>query len=103
MSSETAGFFLVIMVSLMDTGFQAPVENPVANAAWLQALPAYGPMQLLVAGGFTSYVPAHEMLLSLTWFAGFALVGLLIFWMRTHAWNAHARVTRPTQPMLSQA
>lgn len=102
-SSETAGFFLVIMVSLMDTGFQAPVENPVANAAWLQALPAYGPMQLLVAGGFTSFVPWHELLLSLAWFAGFALVGLLIFWLRTRAWNAHAHVGHRAQPALSQA
>lgn len=94
-SSETAGFFLIIMISLMDTGLQTPVENPVANAGWLAGLPAYGPTQLLVAGGFTSFVPWRETLLSLAWFAGFALVGLLIFWLRTRASNAHLRAVHP--------
>ncbi|HEX6819135.1 MAG TPA: hypothetical protein VF120_12225 [Ktedonobacterales bacterium] len=102
-SSETAGFFLVIMISLIDTGLQTPVENPVANAGWLAALPAYGPTQLLVAGGFTSFVPWREALLALAWFAGFALVGLLIFWMRTRAWNAHSRLNHPAQPAPSLA
>jgi hypothetical protein len=95
MRSELAGFFLIIMVSLLDTTFQSPVENPVANARWLKAFPAYGPMQIAVAGGFTSVAPWtlwRELLFSLAWSAGFALVGLLIFWWRTHAWNARGRV-----------
>jgi ABC-2 type transport system permease protein len=81
--SELAGFFLIIMVSLFDTLLQNPVENPVANAAWLKYLPAYGPTQVGVAGGFTSAVPWLEALVGLAWFAGFALAGLLIFSWRT--------------------
>ncbi len=84
-SSELAGFFLIIMVSLVDTLLQNPVENPVANAEWLKWLPAYGPTQVAAAGGFTTAVPWVEMLAGLAWFVGFALVGLIIFSLRTRA------------------
>lgn len=90
-SSELAGFFLIIMVSLLDTTLQAPVENPLANKDFLAAFPSYGPMQVAVSGGFGHGVPGGGILLALAWFAAFALAGLLIFWWRTRAWNAGAR------------
>lgn len=90
-SSELAGFFLIIMVSLMDTFLQAPVENPLANKDFLAAFPSYGPMQVAVSGGFGHGVPGGAVLFALAWFVGFALVGLAIFWRRTRAWNAQAR------------
>jgi energy-coupling factor transporter ATP-binding protein EcfA2 len=92
-SSELAGFFLIIMVSLMDTVLQAPVENPLASKDFLAAFPSSGPMQVAVSGGFGHGIPAGSVALSLVWFAGIALVGLLIFWRRTRAWNpqAHSR------------
>lgn len=90
--SELAGFFLIIMVSLFDTFFQNPAENPVANAPWLKWLPAYGPTQVAVAGGFTSVTPGREALISLAWFAGFAVVGLLIFSWRTRRRGARVSV-----------
>jgi hypothetical protein len=43
MKSELAGFFLIIMVSLLDTTFQRPVENPVASASWLKGFPGVRP------------------------------------------------------------
>ena len=89
--SELAGFFFIIMFSLMDTSLQNPVANPLANAPWLRTLPAYGPMQVAVAGGFAPDFPWREAALALAWFAGFALLGLLIFWRRTRAWNARGR------------
>lgn len=96
-SSELSGFFLIIMVSLMDTFIQAPVENPLANKAFLVDFPSYGPMQVAVSGGFGHGVPGGSVLLALAWFVGFALLGLVIFWWRTRAWNArgrHARMER---------
>jgi hypothetical protein len=90
-SSELAGFFLIIMVSLLDTVLQAPVENPLANKDFLAAFPTYGPMQVAVSGGFGHSVPGGGVVLALAWFVGFALVGLLIFWWRTRAWNPQAR------------
>ena len=101
-SSELAGFFLIIMVSLLDTTLQAPVENPLANKDFLAGFPSYGPMQVAVSGGFGHAVPGGGILLSLAWFVGFALVGLLIFWWRTRAWNARGR-TRSSAAALAPA
>ena len=64
-SSELAGFFLIIMVSLMDTTLQAPVENPLANKDFLAAFPTYGPMQVAVSGGFGHGVQLGSVLLAL--------------------------------------
>ncbi|HEX5503649.1 MAG TPA: hypothetical protein VFW96_13580 [Thermomicrobiales bacterium] len=82
-TSELAGFFVLIMVSLMDTFLQAPVENPLANKPFLIALPTYGPMQVAVSGAFTRTLPVAALLLALAWCAGFAALGLGIFWWRT--------------------
>jgi hypothetical protein len=95
-SSELAGFFLIIMISLLDTFLQAPVENPLANKSFLVAFPSYGPEQIAVSGGFGHGVPSGSMLLALGWFAGLGLIGLLIFSQRTRAWHhTPHRATRP--------
>lgn len=90
-SSELAGFFLIIMVSLLDTTLQAPIENPLANKDFLASFPSYGPTQVAVSGGFGHGVSGGGVALALAWFAGFALLGLLIFWWRTRAWNGRSR------------
>jgi ABC-2 type transport system permease protein len=94
--SELAGFFVIIMVGLLDTFFQIPVENPAGNQPFLRFFPAHGPEQLAVAGGFAGPLPFSMVLLSLCWVAGFGLVGLLTFWLRTRAWNRgrSARLSR---------
>lgn len=84
-TSELVGFFLVIMVSLIDTSLQNPLGNPLGNQPLLREFPSFGSMQLEVAGGFTRLCPWEDVGLSLAWFAGFAVLGLLIFWWRTHA------------------
>lgn len=89
--SELAGFFTIVMVSLLDTFFQNPVDNPAANLDILKAFPIYGPTQVYVAGAFTTRFPGKEMLISLAWFAALAIIGMAIFWLRTRAWNAGAR------------
>lgn len=99
-SSELAGFFLIIMVSLLDTTLQAPIENPLANKDFLAGFPTYGPMQVAVSGGFGHGVPGGGVLIALAWFVGFAMVGLLIFWWRTRAWNARARSRAGASPLI---
>lgn len=84
-TNELAGFFLVIMLSLIDTGLQNPLGNPIANQPALKDFPSFGAMQLVVAGGFTQATPWGDLWLSLAWWAGFAVLGLLIFWWRTRA------------------
>lgn len=88
-TNELAGFFLIIMISLVDTALQNPLGNPLANQELLKGFPSFGPMQLSVAGGFTTLFPTSYLLLSLVWFAGFAVLGLIIFWWRTRARNVH--------------
>jgi hypothetical protein len=60
-------------------------------------------MQVGVSGGFGHGLPGGGILLSLAWFAGFALVGLIIFWWRTRAWNAQARHRREGSATLAPA
>lgn len=84
-TSELAGFFLVIMVSLIDTSLQNPLGNPLSNQPMLREFPSFGAMQLEVAGGFTRLFPWEDLGLALAWFAGFVVLGLLIFWWRTLA------------------
>jgi ABC-2 type transport system permease protein len=93
--SELAGFFLIIMVSMLDTFFQNPVDNPVANQPFLRFLPSYAPTQVYVAGGFTHLMPWSAVLLSLAWFVGFALLGLAIFWWRTRARSIYTALPAP--------
>ncbi|HEY7123522.1 MAG TPA: hypothetical protein VH540_06185 [Ktedonobacterales bacterium] len=90
LTNELAGFFLVIMLSLIDTGLQNPLGNPVGNQPSLKAFPSFGAMQLDVAGGFTTAVPWGDLWLSLAWWGGFAMLGLLIFWWRTRARSVRA-------------
>jgi len=57
LKGELEGFFLVMMISLMDTLLQNPVGNPAANKEFLKFFPSYSSMQLTVAGEFTDNVP----------------------------------------------
>ncbi len=93
--SELAGFFILIMVSLMDTFLQAPVENPLANKPFLAAFPSYGPMQIAVAGGFRQDFPAVALLLALAWVALFAALGVGVFAWRTRIRSRSAGLHLP--------
>lgn len=81
---ELEGFFLVIMLSLVDTGLQNPVLN-VVGLAGLTALPLYGANQLALAAAFTSPVPWSHALLSLAWSAAAGALALLVFQARARS------------------
>lgn len=94
---ELEGFFLIIMLSLIDTFIQNPLGNPAANQEIVKGFPAFASMQVDVAGGFTAVTPWLYVLISLAWLAGFALFGLLIFWWKTRAWSVH------TEPLSAES
>jgi ABC-2 type transport system permease protein len=89
---DLEGFFLIIMISLIDTFLQNPVGNPLANKPLLQFFPSYGPTQFAAADAFDHQVLTGMAALSLAWTAAFALLGLVVLRLRM---PRPARVTAP--------
>src|SRR6266516_947065 len=79
---DLEGFFLIIMISLLDTFFQNPVDNPLANKPMLEFFPSYGPTQFAAAGAFHHQALAGMAAASLAWTAAFALLGLAVLRLR---------------------
>ncbi|WP_020124852.1 hypothetical protein [Streptomyces canus] len=75
---ELEGFFLIIMLSLVDTGLQNPVFNTLMDVAGVCALPLYGVNQLALSSALTLQTPWSHGLLSLTWSAATGALALLV-------------------------
>lgn len=82
-NNELVGFFVLIMVSMIDTFLQNPLGNPAANKDFLAYLPSYAPMQLAVQGGFLHRLPFGLVGLGALWIGGILLLSLLMFAFRT--------------------
>jgi ABC-2 type transport system permease protein len=80
---ELEGFFVVIMLSLIDTEMQNPIGNPVGNQGFLAFFPSFGATQVAVGGGFTHMIPWASLGVGLAWPAGFTLLAALVFAWRT--------------------
>jgi len=80
---DVEGFFLIIMGGLMDTFLQNPLGNPLANKPILEWFPSFGPMQFAVGGAFGDAVLWGHLALGLSWAAGFGMIGLAVFRVRT--------------------
>lgn len=93
LNSELAGFFIIIMLSQIDTFLQVPIGNPAANKAFLKFFPSYGAEQLSTAGGFTHVFAAKELLMGFAWFVGFLLIAFTIFYVRTQYKSSLRRIT----------
>ena len=91
---DLEGFFLIIMISLLDTFLENPVQNPLANKPVLEFFPSYGVTQFAGAGVFHHQALVSMVALSLAWTAAFALLGLVVLRLRLPrpAWSA-----RPTR------
>ena len=92
---DLEGFFLIIMISLLDTFFQNPVDNPLANKPMLEFFPSYGPTQFAAAGAFHHQVLPGMAAVSLAWTAAFALLGLIVLRLRM---PRPARAAAPARP-----
>ncbi|MFE7764885.1 hypothetical protein [Streptomyces sp. NPDC057438] len=79
---ELEGFFLIVMLSLVDTGLQNPVFNTLMDVAGVSALPLYGVNQLALSSVLTPHIPWSHGLLSLTWSAATGALALLL--LHTH-------------------
>ena len=75
---DLEGFFLIIMISMLDTFLENPVDNPVANKPILEFFPSYAPTQFAAAGAFHHQALAGLAALSLAWTLAFALLGLAV-------------------------
>jgi hypothetical protein len=93
---DLEGFFLIIMGGLVDTFLQNPVGNPVANKPLLAYFPSFGPMQFASGGAFDGTWLAGELALGLAWAAGFAVLALAVFRIRTRTRRHPATEPRST-------
>lgn len=89
---ELEGFFLIIMLSLVDTGLQNPVFNTLMDVAGVSALPLYGVNQLALSSTLTPHIPWSHGLLSLTWSAATGALALLV--LHTHRTSRSPRPRR---------
>jgi hypothetical protein len=94
---DLEGFFLIIMIAMLDTFLENPVDNPLANKPMLEFFPSYGPTQFAAAGAFHHEILAGMAVLSLAWTAVFALLGLAVLRLRM------PRPARVTGPALDRA
>jgi ABC-2 type transport system permease protein len=92
---DLEGFFLIIMISLLDTFLQDPMDNPLANKPILKFFPSYAPTQFAATGAFHHQVLAGMAAISLAWTAAFALAGLAVMRLRM---PRPARVAAPAAP-----
>ena len=80
---DLEGFFLIIMLSLLDTFLQNPMGSPAANARLVEYFPTFYPMQMTVAAAFTDRIAWWQVWASLGWAVGVGLLGVLGFIERT--------------------
>jgi len=97
---DLEGFFLIIMISLLDTFLENPMENPLANQPILEFFPSYGVTQFAGTGVFHHQALASMMALSLAWTAAFALLGLVVLRLRLPrpAWPTRAASAGSPEP-----
>ncbi|MCX3290734.1 hypothetical protein OR263_29190 [Streptomyces sp. NEAU-H22] len=91
---ELEGFFLIIMLSLVDTGLQNPVFNSLMDVAGVSALPLYGVNQLALSSALTPHLPWSHGLLSLTWSAATGALALLVLHTQRPSRSPWSRRTR---------
>jgi hypothetical protein len=100
---DLEGFFLIIMISMLDTFLENPVDNPLANKPILEFFPSYSPTQFAAAGAFHHQALVSMAAVSLAWTAAFTLLGLIVLRLRMPrpprvAAPAHSTPTAAPQP-----
>ncbi len=93
---DLEGFFLVIMLSLVDTFVQNPLGIPAANKQIIEYLPTYLPMQMVTGGALADRVAWWQFWGSLGWAAALGLVGVVGFWASTRTVRREARPAATT-------
>ena len=91
---DLEGFFVIIMLSLVDTFIQNPIGNPSANRNVVEYFPSYYPMQIVVGAAIANRVAPWEFWGSCAWAASLGILGVLGFWQRTKSSRAARRLRR---------
>ncbi|GAA3079658.1 hypothetical protein GCM10020000_76730 [Streptomyces olivoverticillatus] len=81
--SELVGMLLIIMTSIIDTGLQSPLANPVADNDLVRFLPSYGAMQAATTAAFRDSAPVGYLVLGPLWFLGAVLAAGIAFQLHT--------------------
>jgi hypothetical protein len=76
---EVEGMFAIVMTSIIDLALQNPITSSGADTPLMRYLPSYGAMQASTAAGFSDNPVPRHLALQLTWFAGTALIALMVF------------------------
>jgi hypothetical protein len=79
---DLEGFFLIIMIAMLDTFLENPVDNPLANKPVLVFFPSYAPTQFAATGAFHHQALPGMLALSLAWTAALTLLGLVVLRLR---------------------
>ncbi|MEU7763767.1 hypothetical protein AB0B25_01380 [Nocardia sp. NPDC049190] len=82
---EVEGMFALAMISAVDMAVQNPIASNGADTDIVRWLPSYGAMQAATAAGFSDATLFKDFAVQLTWFAASALVGLIVFHLRTRS------------------
>ncbi|SES06822.1 hypothetical protein SAMN05216188_1219 [Lentzea xinjiangensis] len=90
LSSELAGMFVIIMISLVDAMVQNPITNPSSDLDFMRYLLAYGAMQAGAVAGFTDRGALGHALVGVAWLVLFAVIGFAAFHRRTRDHARHA-------------
>lgn len=72
------GFFVMFLLAFIDPGLGQDylLGDP---PSWATYLPAHGPVQALLHGGFTGTTDSHGLLLGLAWLTGITLAAVVVF------------------------
>ncbi len=90
LTSELAGMFVIIMISLVDAMVQNPITNPSSDLDVMRFLLAYGAMQASAVAGFTDRGAVAHALIGVAWLGLFAVIGFTAFHRRTRDHARHA-------------
>ncbi|MFI9815167.1 hypothetical protein [Saccharothrix variisporea] len=80
---QLEGMFTIITITVTDLLLQNPLLNRSQGGGLMEALPAYGAMQIGIGAGFTQSVPSSAVLVSLLWTVVFAATAFVAFLRRT--------------------
>ncbi|MEJ2856874.1 MULTISPECIES: hypothetical protein [unclassified Saccharothrix] len=80
---QLEGMFTIITITITDLLLQNPLINRSPGGGLVEALPAYGAMQIGIGAGFTESVPSSAVLVSLLWTVLFAATAFAAFLRRT--------------------
>ncbi|MEV0990841.1 ABC transporter permease [Streptomyces sp. NPDC049949] len=86
---ELEGMFVIIMISLLDSGLQNPMLNPHADEARFELLPTYGAVHAASSATFSTAEVTGHLTVQVTWYVLLTLLSLVCFRAGTRGARRH--------------